>query len=207
MSVMSMGEWTPPDRPLTVDDLRDMPDDGRRYELVDGRLDVSPAPINDHSIVEHRISWWLEAKAPKGMRVFGTVGINLYGDRSNHRIPDSAVVRSEDLERPYLTRPPLLVVEVVSPESALRDFNTKRTQYARFGIPSYWVVSPVPEQPGIVEYRLAGEAYEEKAMVYGAGVFTTDAPFPVSLVPHWLVADDDDWKEHIGGPADGGAAG
>ncbi|WP_408638936.1 hypothetical protein [Nocardiopsis suaedae] len=41
---------------------------------------------------------------------------------------------------------------------------------------------------------------------YRALEFTTDFPFPVSFVPHWLVADDPAWRKHIGGPADGGAA-
>lgn len=95
---------------------------------------------------------------------------------------------------------------MLSPESALRDFNTEPREYARFGIPSYWVVGPSQEQPGIVEYRLAGVAYEERSIVYGADLFTTEEPFAVSLVPRWLVADDDGWKDHIGGPASGGAA-
>ncbi|WP_017624525.1 Uma2 family endonuclease [Nocardiopsis chromatogenes] len=201
MSVMSIGEWTPPDRPLTVDDLPDMPDDGRRFELVDGRLDVSPAPVGDHSTVEHRLSWWLQTNAPDDVRVFGTVGINFNAERTHHRIPDAAVFRWKDYERPYQTRPPLLAVEVLSPESALRDFNTKWAEYAKFGIEAYWVISPTRDRPGIVEYRLDGENYAEKEMVYGTDVFTTDFPFPVSFVPHWLIADDPAWRKHIGGPA------
>lgn len=206
MSVMSIGEWTPPDRPLTVDDLPDMPDDGRRFELVDGRLDVSPAPISDHAKVEHRISWWLEANAPEDLAVYGAVGINFNGDRTYHRIPDGAVLHLEDDESPYLTRPPLLAVEVVSPESALRDHHTKRREYAEFGIPSYWIVTPDRERPGIAEYRLKNGTYVEESVVYGTDVFTTEAPFPVSIVPHWLVAKGNGWKKHIGGPADGAAA-
>ncbi|MER7077384.1 hypothetical protein [Saccharopolyspora kobensis] len=37
---------------MTVDDLKQLPDDGRRYELVDRTLDVSPAPLSGHSLIE-----------------------------------------------------------------------------------------------------------------------------------------------------------
>ncbi len=172
---------------------------------------MSPAPVSDHSTVEHRLSWWLQTVAPDDLRVFGAVGINFNADRTHHRIPDAAVFRWQDhewqdYERPYQTRPPLLAVEVVSPESALRGFTTKWSEYAEFGIHFYRVVGPSRDQPGIVEYRLEKGTYREKAMVYGTNVFVTDFPFPVSVVPHWLFADDPAWRQHIGGPASSGAA-
>lgn len=56
MSVLTTGEPGTPERPLTVDDLGHTPDDGRRYELVDGRLDVSPAPGSIRMRVANRLS-------------------------------------------------------------------------------------------------------------------------------------------------------
>ncbi|MBB4929317.1 Uma2 family endonuclease [Lipingzhangella halophila] len=192
------GHDLPTDRPLTVDDLADTPDDGRRYELVDGRLDVSPAPVSMHSLIDSRLTIHLGITAPDGYRVLTGPGVNFNAERTHHRVPDLAVIRDEDFESPYLTRPPLLAVEIVSPESVLRDNHTKRREYAEFGIESYWIISPSPDKTGLIELRLEDGRYIETTQVFGEAVFETDLPFPVRLVPHWLTADGP-WREHIAG--------
>ncbi|GAB3447000.1 Uma2 family endonuclease [Streptomonospora sediminis] len=189
MVLMSIGETDPDPRPLTVDDLEHMPDDGRRYELVEGRLDVSPAPTSQHSLVDTRLSHVLATQGPdEECVVLSAPGINFNADRTHHRIPDLAVFRVADFEGPYLTRPPLLAVEIVSPSSTFRDHHTKRTEYAKFGIESYWIITLDAEEPGILELRLDDGQYREAAQAFGTDVFETDAPFPVRLVPHWLLA-------------------
>ncbi|GAA1074703.1 Uma2 family endonuclease [Nocardiopsis composta] len=200
MSVMSIGKTAYPDRPLTVEDLERMPDDGRRYELADGRLDVSPAPGSLHTIAEYRLVHHLGMVAPSDFLVVGPVGIDFNAEKTHHRIPDGAVFHGKDFEKPRFTKPPLLAIEVLSPESVLRDTNTKRQEYAAFGIESYWMVNPAEENPAVYELRLEGGAYREAAQVFGTDLFSTDAPFPVSLVPYWLIGMDGDWREHIGGP-------
>lgn len=200
MVIMSIGKTDPQHRPLTVDDLARTPDDGRRYELVDGRLDVSPAPVYLHTLIEGRLTTHLSiiAAAAGDFVVLPGPGINFNADRTHHRIPDLAVIHTDGAESPYLTRPPLLAVEVVSPESTFRDHHTKKREYAEFGIESYWIISPSAEKPGIIELRLEGGAYRETFQAFGEEVFETDAPFPVKLVPHWLIADGP-WMKHIGG--------
>ncbi|KIH97804.1 hypothetical protein LP52_17310 [Streptomonospora alba] len=198
MAIMSTGKPDPPVERLTVDDLAHMPDDGGRYELADGKLDVSPAPVFMHTRIEGRLCLHLGNHAPEEFEVHPGIGINLNADRTRHRIPDLAVVRLSDADQPYLTRPPALAVEVVSPESVFRDNHTKRREYAEFGIESYWIVNTAPEKEGIIEFRLDGGQYVEAAQVYGEDVFETESPFPVKIVPYWLTADGP-WKEHIGG--------
>lgn len=199
MSVMSIRPEAP-ERRLTVDDLEKTPDDGRRYELVDGRLDVSPAPKPLHSLVDSRLTLHLGNQAPDELSVITGPGIVLDGDPGRHRIPDLAVFDQEPPEEGYYTVPPLLAVEIVSPESVLRDNHTKRYEYAAFGIPAYWIINPHPEKPGIVEFRLEDGVYQEIGQSQGEELFETDFPFPVKLVPHWLVASGP-WREHIGGPS------
>ncbi|QBI56012.1 Uma2 family endonuclease [Streptomonospora litoralis] len=198
MAVMSIGKTDPPVQRLTVDDLARMPDDGRRYELVDGRLDVSPAPVFLHTLIESRLNTYLGMTAPQEYLVLNGLGINFNADRTHHRIPDVVVLRSQDAEHPYITRPPVLAVEVVSPESVLRDNHTKRREYADFGIESYWIINPAPDKTGISELRLENGQYVEARQVHGEDLFETELPFPVRLVPHWLTADGD-WRSHIGG--------
>jgi Uma2 family endonuclease len=181
-----------------VDDLARMPDDGRRYELVNGRPDVSPASIFVHTLIESRLTIHLGVVAPDDFMVLSGPGINFNAKRTHHRIPDLAVIRSGATEMPYLTRPPVLAVEVVSAESVFRDHHTKAREYAEFGIGSYWIINPSAEKPGIVELRLEDGRYREIGQTFGEDVFETDVPFPVRLVPHWLIADGD-WKARIGG--------
>ncbi len=195
---MSIGGIEERPGPLTVDDLADTPDDGRRYELVVGRLDVSPAPISSHALIDSRLTWHLTNFAPDGSTVLSGPGINFNADRTHHRILDLAVVREDDFEEPYLTRPPLLAVEIVSPESVFRDHHAKRREYAAFGIESYWIISPAPDKTGLIELRLQGGNYVETTQVFGEEVFTTEHPFPVTLAPHWLTANGP-WRRHIAG--------
>ncbi|MDA0565757.1 Uma2 family endonuclease [Streptomonospora sp. S1-112] len=197
MAVMSIGRTDP--RPLTVDDLARMPDDGRRYELVDGRLDVSPAPVFPHSVVDTRLTWHLVNQVPKGYMPISAPGINLNADRTHHRIPDLAVIRRQDCESPYLTRPPVLAIEIMSPESVFRDNHTKRREYAEFGIESYWIINPAPDKTGIMEFRLQDGTYHEVQQVFGESVFATTSPLELRLVPYWLTADDESWTERLGG--------
>ncbi|WP_435113529.1 Uma2 family endonuclease [Nocardiopsis synnemataformans] len=200
MSVMTTGKTELGPGPLTVEDLQHTPDDGRRYELVDGRLDVSPAPASFHTLVSGRLTTHLSNTAPVGMLVMDGPGINLNPERTHHRIPDVAVIRNKDFQMPYTTEPPLLAVEVVSPESVFRDHHIKRHEYAEFGIPSYWVITPDPEEPSIIELRLRKDEYVEVASTFGEEVLDTDLPFPIRVVPHWLVSLDGDWRRHISGP-------
>ena len=200
MSVMTTGDTDLEPTRLTVDDLQRTPDDGRRYELVDGRLDVSPAPASFHTLVTGRLTAHLSNCAPTGLMIMDGPGITLNAQRTRHRIPDVAVIRNEDFQMPYTTRPPLLAVEVVSPESVLRDHHTKKHEYAAFGIPSYWLITPDPDDPSIIELRLKDGEYTEVAAAFGKDVLDTDLPFPVRIAPQWLLRLDGDWREHVGGP-------
>ncbi|HJE57629.1 MAG TPA: Uma2 family endonuclease [Nocardiopsis listeri] len=200
MSVMTIGKTDPEPAPLTVEDLRRIPDDGRRYELVDGRLDASPAPVSFHTLATARLTAHLSNCAPSGLLIMDGPGVILNAERTRYRVPDLAVIRSEDFQMPYTTTPPLLAVEVVSPESVFRDHYTKRQEYAAFGIPSYWVLTPDPDKPSIIELRLKDGEYTEVAPVFGEDVLDTEQPFPVRVVPQWLLRLDGDWRQHVGGP-------
>ena len=198
MSVMTTRHPEVPERGLTVDDLADTPDDGRRYELVDGRLDVSPAPMSKHFRAANRLSTHLNNLCRGEFEIGENPGLNLNSERTHHRIPDLAVFDYDPPEQGYFDVPPLLAVEIVSPESVLRDNHTKRHEYAAFGIHSYWIINALADKVGLVELRLENGVYQEVAQVYGEEVFETDVPFPVRLVPHWLTANGP-WMAHIGG--------
>ena len=189
MSVMtaSRTDW-PDDRPLTVADLDLLPDDGRKYELDDGVLVVSPAPALIHQYVLQRLSAVLGTACPPDCIVLPGPGVEM--TKYQYRIPDLVVVRVDSIgiEDRSVTRPPVLAVEIASPSTAIYDRNRKKDVYASFGITSYWIVTPSLDKPRLVGYELGRGGYREIADVSGDHAFTATLPFAVRIVPSELVA-------------------
>lgn len=98
------------------------------------------------------------------------------------------VARAADVSGARLARPPLLVAEVLSPDSALRDLNLKKAAYERFEIPSYWIIDPDLDQPRLQAFELVDGAYRDAAQASGEMPFRAERPFPVEIVPAHLVA-------------------
>ncbi len=122
---------------LTVEDLEAMPDDGRRHELIGGAIVMTPAPDVGHQRASRRLQDLLEAAWP-AMEVFAApVDVDLPGGQ---RVQPDLVVVQRGLTGKRLTLPVALVVEIVSPGSAVNDRVTKLGIYADAGIEHYWVV-------------------------------------------------------------------
>jgi Uma2 family endonuclease len=190
MSVVSIAHaWPKPGEPFTVDELERMPEDGRRYELIDGMLIVSPAANVPHQRVAFVLGMLLEDACPNDLVAFGTA-INVRFSLRSALEPDVAVVRVADAEGGpvRITGTPLLVAEVLSPDSVLRDLNLKKAAYERFGIPSYWVVDPDVDRPSLQAFELDGDCYAQVADVTGSETFHASKPFSVEIVPERLVA-------------------
>ena len=142
---------------LTIDDLEATPDDGCRYEIIDGELYVSSAPSYIHqsllAILVRRIGNYLEAK-PSGAVIPG-VGVIL--DNHNGVIPDLVYVSNAKLKELLaggrLTGPPEIAIEILSPGSSneKRDRHIKLNLYAAYGVEEYWIVDP--ENRGVEIYR------------------------------------------------------
>jgi Uma2 family endonuclease len=189
MSVMTASRTElPDDRPLTVEDLDLLPDDGNRYELDDGVLVVSPAPAVKHQLVLHRISVLLEQARPAGFLVLPGPGVEM--TKYQYRIPDLVVVRagSVGFDDVSVTKPPILAIEIASPSTAMYDRNRKKDVYAGFGIASYWIVTPSLDKPAVTAFELRRGRYREVAHVTGDEIFAATRPFRIDVVPAALVA-------------------
>jgi Uma2 family endonuclease len=188
MSTMTAQTGLPWGRPLTVEDLEAMPDDGHRYELIDGTLIVTPAPSWPHQGVQVCLTTWLYERCPRDLRVVAApFEVQLAMDTAVQ--PDIIVTRFADLTRKNLPVPPLLAVEVRSPSTALIDRNLKRATYERFGIPSYWLIDPDPKRPALTVLELESGTYVERAGVAGEESVDVGAPFEVRLCPWDLTRD------------------
>ncbi|HKT02888.1 MAG TPA: Uma2 family endonuclease [Rugosimonospora sp.] len=172
-------------RPFTRADLARLPDDGRRYEIIDGDLYMSGAPSARHQRAVGRLYRLLDDACPEGFEVvLGPFEVGLANDTEMR--PDLLVARREDLTDKEITRPPALVVEVLSPSTRSADLNAKRWRLERAGTPSYWAVDPGtrPEQARLIVWELAGDGrYRQVADVTGDAAWQVSRPYPVVVVP------------------------
>jgi Uma2 family endonuclease len=183
MSVVTIAEaWPAAGQPFTIAELDRMPDDGRRYELLDGVLIVSPRPTTVHQFVAMRLLCALAEACPEELCVVPEPAVEL-GPQIEFD-PDLVVVRMDQIGGAKLTEPPLLVVEIRSPSTALVDLNRKKATYERFGVPSYWIVNPDSPQPELTVFELRDGRYAVAAKT--SEPFAADRPFPVSIDPAGL---------------------
>ncbi len=101
--------------------------------------------------------------------------------------PDIVVIRQEHVLDAKLVEPPLLIVEVRSPSTALIDLNRKKAAYQEFGVPSYWIVDPDPDRPQLTVFELGPAGYALASRVAGDDSFLAKQPFDVEVVPARLV--------------------
>ena len=174
----------PYSRPLTVADLDAMPDDGHRYELIDGALIVTPAPGLRHQTASIELAVLLRAACPDSLRVLAApFQVTLSEDTGVQ--PDLLVAPREAFSQKDLPSAPLLAVEILSPSTRLIDLNLKRARYERAGVPSYWIVDPV--EPRLLVWELRDGEYVEVVDVAGDDSWTAERPFALTIVPGALV--------------------
>lgn len=123
---------------FTRADLDDFPDDGCRYELIDGELFVSPLARRDHQLVVGRIARRIDEWADEhGGLVYPGVNVELASD--THLEPDVAWSASEDSSGMGFDVAPEFVVEVVSPTTKKFDRAEKLVRYALRGASEIWI--------------------------------------------------------------------
>ena len=166
--------------------VRALPDDGRRYEAVDGVLLVTPAPSLPHQVAVQLLSERLRAYAQAqgiGFLFISPADIEL--DPRTLVQPDLFVAPPADGRRPRNwaeIATLLLAVEVLSPSTARYDRQLKRRRYQRAGFPEYWIVDldarlierwrPEDTRPEVLAERLEwAPAGAEEAMVIDVAAF------------------------------------
>ncbi|MDQ2726732.1 MAG: Uma2 family endonuclease [Actinomycetota bacterium] len=173
------------DRALDLEDLLATPDDGNRYEVLDGALVMTPPPGTSHQHVVGELFVLLRQVArPLGLRTFVAPVAWRIGPGQVPE-PDLLVAATEAVAERAIVAPPLLVVEVLSPTGRNRDLSEKRRIYAEGGATWYWLVDPA--FPSLTVLRLAGQAYEQQALMEGSAPYITEEPFPVRVVPAELL--------------------
>jgi Uma2 family endonuclease len=135
--------------PVTADELLAMPDDGLRRELLDGEVQVTPPPGEEHAVIsaEILISLGNHVRAAGLGRVHSEGGFRIASAPDTVMAPDVAFVSRERIEQAgigkgYRTGAPDLAVEVVSPGDSFVEVEAKVTRWLTAGCRMVVVVNP-----------------------------------------------------------------
>lgn len=153
----AQGQWS-------YEDYLALPDDGRRYEIIEGVLYVSNAPDIDHQYtVAELVGEIRQFVKAQGLGYVLTAPFEVHlSERSRPVQPDVLFIRSDRWPASgakFFAGAPDLVIEVVSPSSARSDQFVKFDAYERAGVPEYWIVHP--RTHAVQVFTLSGGEYAE----------------------------------------------
>jgi Uma2 family endonuclease len=180
-------------RPLTYDDLAALPDDGKRYELINGELCELTGPTPKHQWSSSRLFTRLDAFV--NQRQLGQVfyaPIDVCFTPHNVVQPDIVYVSRERrgiIRSQRIEGVPDLLMEILSPSNRAHDVVKKAATYATFGVPEYWLVDP--EEETIVPQNLVLGLYVPIHSIDGLARsivlwgFEVD-PVEIFAMPTWM---------------------
>lgn len=129
----------------TYSDYARLPDDGNRYEVIDGELLVTPSPSPLHQRVVARLLMALDPFVERHALGLVIPDVDLLFQTGQFLRPDLLVAPAsspEGITNRGVETAPLLVIEILSPTSGAIDRVKKPARYGAFGIPEYWVLDP-----------------------------------------------------------------
>lgn len=161
----AQGSWT-------YEDYRQLPEDGWRYEVLEGVLHMTPAPRPIHQEI---LGNFLDLMRPfvkerrLGKVFFAPTDVLLPGDLGTPVQPDAFFISRENsgfVRESYVKGAPELIVEVLSPSNWMDDRREKYRLYAQAGVTEYWIVDP---EPKTVEVFVLRRGSYELLGKYGTG--------------------------------------
>ena len=165
---------------LTYDDYAALPNDGKRYEIIEGDIFVSPAPRPKHQKAIgnlHIILGLYLQDHPIGDLYLAPIDLIL--SFTNIAQPDLLFLRNEKLHLVSdrsIEGPPDLIVEVLSPATEKTDRTTKYRLYAKFGVAHYWLIDPIEKR--LEPFRRVGRSYRALQPITGADTVSLEDIFP-----------------------------
>lgn len=157
MSIAPVPDWLiPPEGGFTASDLDHLPDLPPHTELIDGSLILVSPQANFHMSVVSLLEWSLRSTAPRHLLVKREMTVTL--ERRQRPEPDVTVIHAsavkDQQQTTYQPEDVVLAIEVVSPESRLRDRKRKPLLYAEAGIEHFWLVENEQDKPVLYTFVL-----------------------------------------------------
>ncbi|MCX6049639.1 MAG: Uma2 family endonuclease [Chloroflexi bacterium] len=189
------GSW-PAQGQWHYEDYLRLPDDGKRYEIIEGVLYVANAPGYDHQFTVAEITYHFQVfvREHKLGRVLNSPFEVHLSESSRPVQPDILVLTNEQQPPPgasFFDGAPLLIVEVISPSSIRLDRYTKFDVYERSGVAEYWLADPKTRSVEVYvlsngEYALLGQFTNEELItsnVLAGFSIQTSALFSETIYP------------------------
>jgi Uma2 family endonuclease len=125
-------------------------------EYVDGRIEERNLGEKEHSIIQRFLTFlFMLKRAEWGVEVFPE--LRTQTKPRNFRVPDVLVVRAGEKFERYVTQPPLIAIEILSPEDTLTRMQEKASEYCSFGVDNIWIIDPESR----IAYRYTASGLEE----------------------------------------------
>ena len=153
------------EKKLNFEEYLNYENEDNKYELFDGELILMNPPTGFHALIINKLTKIIEAEINRlKLDWYALQGIGVRTGIRRSRLPDLTIIKKQQLDEilnvsAILESPPLLVIEIVSPESEIRDYRYKRTEYSAMGIAEYWIIDPNREK--ITVLNLDEGMYEE----------------------------------------------
>jgi len=166
---------------LSFEEFRQLPSDGKRYELVRGEVRVTPAPATRHQALVQNLSgnlWPFVIKNKLGEVWTAPLDVRLGEDTALQ--PDLIFIsnaRAGIIQADWIAGAPDLVVEVLSPSTTAHDRATKLPIYAESGVAEVWLIDPQAKTLEVL--KLGGKKYYVDATLVGDQVLASN------LFPGW----------------------
>lgn len=178
----NQGEWT-------YEDYLNLPDDGRRYEIIEGVLYVTNAPDYDHQFTVMEIAFQLKLFTTQnklGIVLTAPFEVHL-SERTRPVQPDVLFIQTEKQPAPgakFFEGVPDLIVEVLSPSTARTDHSIKFSVYEQAGVPEYWIVNP--KTRSVEVFTLSGGEYALVNEFVGEEVIESRVLAGLAITTHTL---------------------
>ncbi|MFC5404610.1 Uma2 family endonuclease [Cohnella soli] len=178
------------EQPMTYDAYAQMPDDGNRYEIFDGVLELMSGPSIPHQVINTKLLLLITQSCDSDYIVL-VAPLDVILSQTNVLQPDLIMVhrnRMDIITKRGIEGPPDLIVEVLSPSSHKRDKVRKMQIYARHDVPEYWVIDPAART--LEQYALADGRYTLGNVFEDDERIDSDKLPCVSFVINELFADE-----------------
>jgi Uma2 family endonuclease len=161
---------------LTFEQFRQLPEDGKRYELIHGEVHVTPSPTTRHQMVLQNLSGSLWAHVMnKQLGEVYTAPLDVRLGEDTALQPDLIFVanaRAGIIQEDWIAGPPDLIVEILSPSTAAHDRATKLRVYAETGCTEVWFIDPKAKTVEVL--KLQGKKYFIEATLAGDQVLVSN---------------------------------
>jgi len=161
------GQWR-------YEDYLRLPDDGKRYEIIEGVLYVANAPGYDHQFTSAKITFFLQLfVTERKLGIVLTAPFEVHLSETSRPVqPDILFLTNQQQPTPgtqFFEGAPALIVEVISPSSIRLDRHAKFDVYERAGVTEYWLADPKTHAVEIYvlsngEYALFGQFTGEEVI-------------------------------------------